>query len=247
MTRLMLVLAVLMGAGATDASAQARTGRLASPALGGGERIFSILLPIGYTESQKRYPVVYLLHGGGQDHTAFMARTAFVPTARRHEVIAVMPAADRSFGNRAAEVQARYETFIATELVPHIDAQYRTIASQQGRAIGGISMGGGIAASTALRYPDIFGAVGALSASFRGTMPADITGIAPYFYVSCGTADTLLPQSRQLAQLLEMRKIPHEYREIPGGEHAWSVWDPQLAIFFDLLAKRDGWRAVDQR
>lgn len=226
-----------------DASAQARSVRLPSPTYGGAERIFSVLLPMGYAESDKRYPVLYLLHGGGQDHTAFMARRAFLPAARRNEMIVIMPAADRTF--RGADALARYETFLATELVPYIDAQYRTLGSQRGRAIGGISQGGGIAASTALRFPDLFGAVGALSAAFRGVSAGTDASaeLTTHFYVSCGTADSLLPLSRQLVQLLESRKASHEYRELPGGAHSWDVWDPQLAVFIDLLGARGGWRS----
>src|SRR5262252_2043261 len=87
-------LALVCGTG--EAHAQARTVRLQSPTLG-GERIFAVLLPAGYTESERRYPVLYLFHGGGQDHTAFMARTAFAPLARQHQMIVVMPAADRNY------------------------------------------------------------------------------------------------------------------------------------------------------
>jgi enterochelin esterase-like enzyme len=241
MTRALAVLIVAL-AGAADAGAQARTARLASPTYGGAERVFSVLLPVGYAESDARYPVLYLLHGGGQDHSAFMARRAFVPAARRNAMIVVMPAADRVV--RGADAQARYETFLATELVPYIDAQYRTVASQPGRAVGGISQGGGFAASTALRYPGVFGAVGALSAAFRGAAePEPAEGASPaFFFVSCGTADSLLPLSQQLVTVLQARTLPHDYREIPGGAHTWAVWDPEIAAFIDILAARGGWR-----
>ena len=77
--------------GPSTAAAQARAVRHKSVALA-SERIFSILLPPGYAESDKRYPVVYLFHGGGQDHTAFMARAMFPALARKQEAIFVMPA-----------------------------------------------------------------------------------------------------------------------------------------------------------
>lgn len=243
MTRTAAALAVLVLLGSSgNTSAQARTVRFASATYGGTERIFAVLLPAGYAESDARYPVLYLLHGGGQDHSAFMARRTFVATARRNDMIVVMPAAGRTLPT--ADAQTRYETFLATELVPYVDSHYRTVASQQGRAIGGISQGGGFAASTALRYPGVFGVVGALSAAFRGA-PEDAGaagGSAMHFYVSCGTADSLLAASRQLVEVLEARKIPHEYHEIPGGQHSWAVWDPELAVFVDVLAARGGWR-----
>jgi poly(3-hydroxybutyrate) depolymerase len=82
MTRLLCAVLAIVMLSASSAAAQARTVRHASTSLG-SERIFSILLPSGYAESDRRYPVVYLFHGGGQDHTAFMARRMFPALARK--------------------------------------------------------------------------------------------------------------------------------------------------------------------
>jgi S-formylglutathione hydrolase FrmB len=244
MTRLLCgVLAVLLSA--SIASAQARTVRHASASLG-SERIFSILLPPGYADSERGYPVVYLFHGGGQDHTAFMARSIFPPLARMQEAIFVMPAADRTYSGMSADAQARYNAYIASELVDYVDANYRTIASPQSRAIAGISMGGRIATMTALQHPQRFGIVGAFSAALRGDTNEAVAGAAgspTYFYVSCGTRDSLLPASQQFVMRLAGQKLAHEYHEIPGGEHAWNVWDEELRVFFSLLSKRPNWRS----
>jgi S-formylglutathione hydrolase FrmB len=229
---------------ASSAAAQARTVRHASTSLG-SERIFSILLPSSYADSEKRYPVVYLFHGGGQDHTAFMARSIFPPLARMQEAIFVMPAADRNYSGMSADAQARYNAYIASELVDYVDGTYRTIASPQSRAIAGISMGGRIATMTALQHPQRFGIVGAFSAALRGDSNeavANAAGSATYFYVSCGTRDSLLPASQQFAMRLADQKLAHEYHEIPGGEHAWNVWDEELRVFFNVLSKRPTWR-----
>lgn len=236
-----LALAVLVWTG--DASAQARTVRLPSATLG-GERIFAVLLPADYAESEQRYPVLYLFHGGGQDHTAFMARSAFAPLARRHEMIVVMPAADRNYTSQSTEAQARYHDFVAGELVDYVDSHYRTIASQQGRAIGGISMGGRIAIMTALQHPARFGVVGGFSPAIRqdtGEAVQKAEGSLTYFYVSCGTRDSLLPANRDFAAQLTQHHLAHDFKEIEGGEHAWNVWDPELGVFFDLLATREPW------
>ena len=229
---------------ASSAAAQARTVRHASASLG-SERIFSILLPSGYPDSEKRYPVVYLFHGGGQDHTAFMARRIFPPLAKMQEAIFVMPAADRNYSGMSADAQARYNAYIASELVDYVDTNYRTIASPQSRAIAGISMGGRIATMTALQHPQRFGIVGAFSAALRGDSSeavATAAGSATYFYVSCGTRDSLLPASQQFVTQLAEQKLAHEYHEIRGGEHAWNVWDEELRVFFSVVAKRPGWR-----
>src|SRR6187455_3532004 len=129
MPRLLCAALAIVTLSASGAAAQARTVRHASTSLG-SERIFSILLPSGYAESDKRYPVVYLFHGGGQDHTAFMARTAFPPMARKHEFIVVMPAADRNYSVLGPEAQGRYHDYVANELVDYVDSHYRTIATK---------------------------------------------------------------------------------------------------------------------
>lgn len=244
MTRLLCAALAIVMLGASTVSAQARAVRHKSVSLG-SERIFSILLPPGYAESDTRYPVVYLFHGGGQDHTAFMARAMFPALARKQDAIFVMPATDRNYSAMSADGQARYNSYVATELVDYVDATYRTIASAQSRAIAGISMGGRVATMTALQHPQRFGIVGAFSAALR--MDADeavaaAAGSPTYFYVSCGTRDSLLPGSRQFVMQLAERKLAHEYHEIPGGEHAWNVWDEELRVFFGVLAKRPTWR-----
>jgi putative tributyrin esterase len=235
---------ILLAGAAVDASAQARTVRLPSPTLG-AERIAAVLLPANYADSEQRYPVLYLFHGGGQDHTAFMARSAFPPLARQHAMIVVMPAADRNYTSQSSEAQARYHDFVADDLVDYVDSHYRTIATQQGRAIGGISMGGRIAIMTALQHPARFGTVGAFSPAVRQDTDdavAKAEGSVTYFYVSCGTRDSLLPANRAFAAQLTQHHLAHDFKEIDGGEHAWNVWDPELAVFFDLLATRDPWR-----
>lgn len=245
MTRSFCAAIAIVTLSASGAAAQARTVRHASASLG-SERIFSILLPPGYADSDTRYPVVYLFHGGGQDHTAFMARSMFPALARTQAAIFVMPAADRNYSAMSADAQARYNAYVASDLVDYVDANYRTISSPQSRAIAGISMGGRIATMTALQHPQRFGIVGAFSAALRIDAiesVAHAAGSATYFYVSCGTRDSLLPASQQFVMRLAEQKLAHEYHEIPGGEHAWNVWDEELRVFFDLLSKRANWRA----
>ena len=229
----------------SEAAAQARVVRHASASLG-TERIFSILLPTGYADSDKRYPVVYLFHGGGQDHTAFMARAIFPPLARKQDAIFVMPAADRNYSSLSADGQARYNAYVAAELVDYVDGHYRTIATPQARAIAGLSMGGRIATMTALQHPQRFGIVGAFSAALRMDTNDAVAGAAgspTYFYVSCGASDSLLPASQQFVKRLADQKLAHEYHEIPGGDHSWHVWDEELGVFFSVLAKRPTWHS----
>jgi S-formylglutathione hydrolase FrmB len=240
----LLVLTVSLVGLAADASAQARTIRM--PTSSGSDRIFAVLLPQSYETSEKRYPVVYLFHGGGQDHTAFMARTAFTPMARKHEFIVVMPAADRSYSALGPEAQGRYHDYVAGELVDYVDSHYRTIPTKERRAIGGLSMGGRIASMTALTHADRFSAVGAFSPALRPDAEDavhKVSAAAPFFYISCGTQDSLLPINREFVGWLMERDLAHEYREAPGMGHTWALWDEQISVFFDLLDSR-GFRAA---
>jgi putative tributyrin esterase len=251
----------------------ARTVRISSPSLGNSEYTFAVLLPIGYDESAKRYPVLYLLHGGGQTHTAFPSRAWFTREAAAREMIVVLPNGGRSFfANAAGLPDARYEDVVALDLVQYVDSHYRTLATRDARAIGGISMGGFGSALIALRHPDLFGTAGPLSAPLTaaradgpdaaasrlvfGAPGTDerrardpltlvtqlVPGNSPFFYLACGLEDSLLPASREFVRVLAERGLPHRYTEVPGN-HSWTVWDPQLRAFFDLLATRPGWNA----
>jgi S-formylglutathione hydrolase FrmB len=250
----------------------ARTVRITSAALGNSEYAFAVLVPNGYDTSDKRYPVLYLLHGSGQTHTAFPSRAWFTREAAARDMIVVLPNGGRSFfANAAGLPVARYEDLIATDLVRYVDAHYRTLATRESRAIAGISMGGFGSALIALRHPDLFGTAGPLSAPLaaahndnadpttqlvfgapgseerRARDPLTLvtrvdSGAAPYFYVACGLDDSLLDASREFVRLLAARNLPHRAVEVPGG-HTWSVWDEQLKAFFDVLAQRPGWNA----
>jgi S-formylglutathione hydrolase FrmB len=256
----------------TASRATARTVRITSPSLGNTEYAFAVLLPNGYDSSTKRYPVLFLLHGGGQTHTAFPSRQWFSREAASRDMIVVLPNGGRSFFANAAGIPtARYEDLIAKDLVEYVDTHYRTLATRESRAIAGISMGGFGSALIAMRHPDLFGTAGPLSAplaSARGDGPDGgarlvfgapgsddrrardpltlVTQLAPdtapYFYVACGLDDSLLGSNRELARLLASRNLPHRYVEVPGG-HTWNVWDDQLKVFFDVLKSRPGWNA----
>lgn len=238
---LALLVAVALTAVPAIAGAQARTVRVTSAS--GVQHVAAVLLPKSYaTSAERRYPVVYLFPGNGQDHTAYMARNAFRAAAAGMDIIVVMSAADRSYSARGAEDQAAYHDFVATELVDFVDAQYRTIASREARAIGGLSMGGRIATMTALAHPDRFALVGGFSPALRADARAALDGIgdrpAPYFYLSCGTTDSLLGVNREFAAQLDEHKVPHEYHEAQGQGHEWAFWDPEIVRFLELAAAR---------
>ncbi len=112
--------------------------------------------------------MLYLLHGGGGDHTDWTRKTDVEALTEGVELFVVMPEAGGAgwytdWYNNGAGGPPKWESFHIGELIPWIDASYRTVASREGRAIAGLSMGGFGAFSYATRHPDLFAAVAAFS------------------------------------------------------------------------------------
>ncbi|MEU8404606.1 alpha/beta hydrolase-fold protein [Micromonospora sp. NPDC048842] len=115
----------------------------------------NVLLPDGYHTSGKRYPVLYLLHGGNADFRTFHLQDNIVGLTAGREVIVVMP--DASTGWYCNPVTSfvgprNWETFHIAQLLPWVDANFRTFAEYNGRAVAGFSMGGFGALKYAAKY-----------------------------------------------------------------------------------------------
>lgn len=137
-----------------------------------------VYLPPSYANSQKRYPVVYLLHGNNainliwvngriQGFNILTAMDSLTRTGTVSEMIIVMPDANNRFrGSHYANssVTGNWLDFIAKDLVQYIDRKYRTIANPGSRGLAGHSMGGRGSLNIAMKSPGIFGAIYAMSA-----------------------------------------------------------------------------------
>ena len=135
-----------------------------APHLGGMTVGFNLILPRDYTKSERHYPVLYLLHGYTDHYPAWVSYTNLVQYARGYEEIIVMPEGDNGFyTNSHSDPRLAWEDFLMKDLIPYVDRHYRTVASRQGRAIAGLSMGGYGAMKLGLKYPGMFAAVASLS------------------------------------------------------------------------------------
>ncbi|WP_132056064.1 alpha/beta hydrolase [Pseudocnuella soli] len=139
-----------------------------------GERKFAIYLPPDYETSQRSYPVLYLLHGGGDDQTGWVQfgevqniTDKAIREGRSTAMIIVMPDANTGRRGYFNDIKGdwRYEDFFFQELMPHIEKTYRTKKEKRYRAISGLSMGGGGTFMYALHRPDLFAAACPLSAA----------------------------------------------------------------------------------
>lgn len=135
---------------------------------------FSIYLPPDYYVSNRRYPVVYLLHGLGDDETGWVQfgeadRIADegIKSGELPPMIIVMPNAWATFYVNDYQNKVRYEDMFVQELIPHIDSMFRTRTERTYRAIAGLSMGGFGSLTLAMHHPELFSACAALSAAVR--------------------------------------------------------------------------------
>lgn len=139
---------------------------------------YLIYLPAEYeSASEKRYPVMYWLHGIGGAQTGlprYIERIddAIVAGKTPPMIVVFVNGVRDSFFCDAADGRTPVETVIIKDLIPHIDATYRTVAQREGRIVEGFSMGGFGAAHLAFKYPEVFCAVSLLDAALLnlGTM-----------------------------------------------------------------------------
>ncbi len=161
---------IAAASGAPEAQARVlRELAVPSPALG-QPIACAVTLPDAYDrEPDRRFPVLLLLHGtdGGHhdwlDWGDLVARSAGAAARGQLPFIIVTPAAGNSWYVDNPGGEGAWETALVDDLLPAIDARFRTIAGRSGRAIAGLSMGGYGAVHLALRHPDRFAAVASLS------------------------------------------------------------------------------------
>lgn len=133
---------------------------------------YSIYLPADYEQSQRTYPVVYLLHGYTDDNTAWLQfgevnryADKAIADGTIPPMIIVMPDADSSFYINSYDGKEKYEDFFIKELIPGIEKTWRVKTEKRYRGVAGLSMGGYGTLIYALKYPDWFAAAAPLSAA----------------------------------------------------------------------------------
>ncbi|HVF51187.1 MAG TPA: alpha/beta hydrolase family protein, partial [Pyrinomonadaceae bacterium] len=242
---------------------------------------YNVVLPPDYAQASARatrYPVLYLLHGLGGSAGDWVSQKAHLADyAARHRLLVVVPEGRDAWYTDSATVAAeKFETYFLQELIPDVQARFRTIEAREGRAVAGLSMGGYGALKFGLKHPEMFvfaasmsGALGAASwlpdehlpafvkpsivRAFGTTdnptrqandifklareLPAEKVPALPFLYLDCGTEDFLIQSNRAFATLLLERKIPHEFRQLPGG-HSWPYWDAQVQEILRIASQR---------
>ena len=168
---------------ATSARAAGYTGRaeclsIRSQVLG-AQIPYCVLLPPSYDhEESRRYPVLYFLHGLGDNEQMFVRSGGWSMTedlwegGKMGEYLIVTPAGDASFYINSHDGRHRYQDFFITEFIPYIERHFRIRGDRDSRGLAGISMGGYGALHIAFAHPELFRSVSAQSPALINTMPS---------------------------------------------------------------------------
>lgn len=167
---------LLIAVSASLAHASEVTLRSFSSRAMGADYRYTIYLPDGYDSGRLRYPVLFLLHGNGGNENNWLVdghvqatMDALIRQAKVQPAIIVMPGGGATWWVDGNKDQA--ETALIKELIPHIDATFRTIVAREGRMIAGLSAGGFGTVSAVFRYPELFVAGAAMSPAIYSPTP----------------------------------------------------------------------------
>lgn len=214
-----------------------------------------VYTPPGYeTSPQKRYPVLYLQHGGGESEAGWIWQGKIhyildnlLSRGECEEMIVVMNSG-YAFHPDGSGHPSRgcIDEVLITDCIPFIDGKYRTRQDRRGRAMAGLSMGGFQTQATVLRHMDTFSSLGIFSSVFvindgQDDYSSSFADAEEFnrqmdlFFVSAGDQETaMLENNRKNIQLLQQSGIRCTLYTTPGY-HEWQVWRYSAREFLKLV------------
>lgn len=215
-------------------------------------RVCYVYVPAEYeTKTDKRYPVLYLQHGGGEDETGWVrqGKTDIIMDNLLAKKKAVPMLIVMEFGQSGGD----FGKILINETIPVIDSRYRTVADAEHRAMAGLSMGGGQSWSIGLKHPEVFSNIGIFSSGMFGGVtyaPFDLEKELPelfadpkafndaldVFYISCGETDPRITHTEAAVAAMRENGAEVHFSAFPGG-HEWQPWRKSLHEFVQMLWK----------
>ena len=220
----------------------------------GTTRKMQVYTPPGYS-ADKKYPVLYLLHGIGGDETEWerfatpdVVLDNLIADGKAVPMIIVMPNGraqknDRPEGNiyAAAPAFANFERDLLDDVIPAIQSRYGTYTNRENRALAGLSMGGGQSLNFGLTHLDTFAWVGSFSAAPNTRPPAELVPDPAaakeqlrLLWISGGNKDGLISISQGMHAYLKQQGVPHIWH-VDGNGHDPKHWQNSLYYFAQLI------------
>jgi len=223
-------------------------------------RNFYLYTPPGYNQNNnQKYPVLYILHGGGEDQRgwAMQGKTDLIldnliAEKKAKPMLVVMPDANMPTAGFGEEGLKTFAQEMETTIIPFVDKNYRTETTNKGRALAGLSMGGINTLYTGLYHTNLFSYLGVFSSgwivpaqnelanaqyAFLAKNQQKVNNDLKVLFISDGDKEDIAYKNcRTMQSELDRLKIKYTYYEYPGG-HTWPVWRNDLLQFAPLLFK----------
>ena len=221
----------------------------------GTRRKMQVYTPPGYS-TDKKYPVLYLLHGIGGDETEWQRFATpdvlldnLIADGKAVPMIIVMPNGraqkdDRAnAGMGAAPAFAVFERDLLDDVIPAIQSRYSTYTNRENRALAGLSMGGGQSLNFGLTHLDTFAWIGGFSSAPNTKKPADLVpdpaaaqAQIKLLWISAGNKDGLIGISQGMHAYLKEKGVPHVWH-VDGNGHDPTHWRNNLWLFSQRIFK----------
>ena len=219
-----------------------------------GARVCYVYVPAEYGQNPlKRYPVLYLQHGGGEDETGWIrqGKTDVIMDRLIAQGLAEPMLIVMEFGQSGGD----FGKILLEETIPMIDSKFRTIADSRHRAMAGLSMGGGQSWSIGLKHPEVFANIGIFSSGMFGGVryapfdletelpelladPAAFNDNLDLFYISCGETDPRITHTQAAVEAMREKGAEIHFSAFPGG-HEWQPWRKSIHEFAQLVFKNN--------
>lgn len=229
------------------------------------ERRCFVYTPAGYdTNVSKRYPVLYLQHGMGEDERGWSRQGKManildnqIASGKCVPMIVVMDYGNCGYihgtkpGETREEFGASFTPILLNDIIPYIDRTFRTLTDRDNRAMAGLSWGGHQTFNTTLSNLDKFAYIGTFSGAIFLPPQADIRQVYDGVFADAGKFNSQVHTlflgmgseenmgSRQLSEKLKAAGINNVYYESPGTHHEWLTWRRCLNEFLPLIFKID--------
>lgn len=211
-----------------------------------------------------KYPVLYLLHGYGNDYMCWYRYTSVERYAEERRIAIVTCSVENKMYMNVDAVKENYFDFVRTELPEFICANFPISDRPQDTYLGGLSMGGYGTLMHGLSHPESYRAIGAFSPAVvlakmadSFIKPLDISQLLeedvlqkkqiPDLFLCCGKDDSLFPYVEDFHSLLQKNGISHRYDAVEGYEHEWAFWDGELLAFLDWIPRTDAYASMPKR
>ena len=214
----------------------------------GINRGLNVYTPPGYdTDPRSAYPVFYLLHGAGDNERGWstigranVILDNLIAEEKAVPMIIVMPDGHAPV---TEGVDNPFHQDLIEEVIPYVEAMYRTKAGPENRALAGLSMGGFQTLDIGVSHQDLFGWIGVFSGGIRDTYEQTHGAFLEtantklkLFWIGIGKTDFLWERNESLLQLLRGKDVKHTFRVSEGG-HTWKNWRHYLHEFSQLIFK----------